>query len=189
MLLPGSASEDAEPAGPLSVWDFGFGMPKDITLLDAMPAVDVLAENWRSALGLAEVQAPSGHGFPGLAPAGRTPFPAQTLHDAVCALAAEQSFRLGLVAARRPADVPALTGWDGNGDGPGTAARSLRISAVLRSWEDRFGARLLRMGIDDELWVLIERPPATLCRQPERTGRSLASHADCPGLPGYPHGR
>ena len=162
VLLPGPGSESAEPTAPLSGWDFGFGVPKDITLLDSMPAVDVLAQAWRSAPGLEEAQAPSGHGLPGLAPAGHTPFAAVTLQGAVCALASEQPFRLGLVAARRPADVPALTGWDGNGDGPGTAARSLRISAALRSWEDRFGARLLRMGIDDELWVLAERPPATL---------------------------
>jgi len=150
VLLPDSGSEDAESAAALSGWDFGFGVPKDITLLDSMSAADVLAEDWRSAPGLEEIHTSSrGGGFPGLAPAGHTPFPAVTLHGVVCALAAEQPFRLGLVAARRPADVPALTGWDGNGDGPGTAARSLRISTVLRSWEDRFGARLLRMGVDD----------------------------------------
>jgi hypothetical protein len=41
-------------------------------------------------------------------------------------------------------------------------ARSLIIGAVLRSWEQRFGARLLRIGADAILQVLAERPPRTL---------------------------
>lgn len=34
-------------------------------------------------------------------------------------------------------------------------------AAVLRSWEDRFGARLLRVGLA-EVSVLAQRPPRTL---------------------------
>ncbi len=33
---------------------------------------------------------------------------------------------------------------------------------MLRSWETRFGARLLRIGADAILVVLVERPPQTL---------------------------
>lgn len=33
--------------------------------------------------------------------------------------------------------------------------------AVLRSWEDRFGARLLELGFDD-IKLLVERPPHDL---------------------------
>ena len=32
---------------------------------------------------------------------------------------------------------------------------------MLRSWEDRFGARLLQVGFD-EIWLLAERPAHTL---------------------------
>ena len=32
---------------------------------------------------------------------------------------------------------------------------------MLRSWEERFGARLLRIGADAILQVLAERPPRT----------------------------
>jgi Domain of unknown function (DUF4253) len=32
---------------------------------------------------------------------------------------------------------------------------------VLRSWEDRFGARLLEVGFDD-IRLLVSRPPQTL---------------------------
>ena len=34
--------------------------------------------------------------------------------------------------------------------------------AVLRSWEDRFGATLLQLGPTGVLRVLAERPPATI---------------------------
>lgn len=158
VLLPHVEYEGTDGSTPLDGWDFGFGWAKDVMLLDVMSAVDVLAENW---FGREETSAPFGHAFPGLAPAEDRQFPLATLRGAVAAVASEQPVHLGLVAAHRPADVPAAVGWDGNGDGPGTSARSLRISAVLRSWEDRFGARLLRIGIDDELRVLVERPPAT----------------------------
>jgi hypothetical protein len=40
-------------------------------------------------------------------------------------------------------------------------ARSLKIGAVLRSWEERYGARLLRLGADAILQVLVECPPRT----------------------------
>jgi hypothetical protein len=38
---------------------------------------------------------------------------------------------------------------------------ALPEAAVLRSWEDRFGARLLRVGFA-EISVLAQRPPRTL---------------------------
>ena len=38
--------------------------------------------------------------------------------------------------------------------------KPLAISAVLRSWEDRFGARLLQIGFD-RIRLLVERPPRT----------------------------
>jgi hypothetical protein len=66
--------------------------------------------------------------------------------------------RIGLVAAGWPADMLAMIGW--------TAWRprktgQMPLIAVLRSWEERFGARLIDVGIAD-LWLLVERPPRTL---------------------------
>ena len=69
--------------------------------------------------------------------------------------------------------MPAIVGWSVFGTNfvspdPGSfefylpGARSLMIGAVLRSWEERFGARLLRIGADAILQVLAERPPRTL---------------------------
>ncbi|MEV6637369.1 DUF4253 domain-containing protein [Actinoplanes sp. NPDC051470] len=65
---------------------------------------------------------------------------------------------LALVPAARSADIPALLGWDGAinlEDDPG------RLSAVLRSWEDRFGARLVALG-PDTLVVSVAAPPRTV---------------------------
>jgi hypothetical protein len=63
--------------------------------------------------------------------------------------------RIGLVPAARPADVLALIGWEGASNWYRTA---LPIAAVLRSWEDRFGARLLEVGFA-EISLLVSRPP------------------------------
>ena len=50
---------------------------------------------------------------------------------------------LGLVPVARPADVPAAVGWFGTVN---SWSDVVGVSAVLRSWEDRFGAVLVRMG-------------------------------------------
>jgi Domain of unknown function (DUF4253) len=65
-----------------------------------------------------------------------------------------QPLRLGLVAARRPADVLAVVGWTGAMNYHATSAP---LACVLRSWEDRFGARLVRLGFDT-MDLLVERP-------------------------------
>lgn len=65
---------------------------------------------------------------------------------------------MGLAAASRPADVLPLIGWDGAANHWEDA---LVIAAVLRSWEERFGARLLRVGFA-EIQLLAERPPRTV---------------------------
>ena len=63
--------------------------------------------------------------------------------------------RVGLVPAGRPADALPMLGWN---DALVTAVPK---AAVLRSWEDRFGARLLRVGLA-EFSVLARRPPRAL---------------------------
>ena len=90
--------------------------------------------------------APFGGTFPGLAP----PTPglelltsAEIVEAAVEEADGPGEHLLGLVAVSRAADVPATTGWGGaSGSWDDVAA----LSAVLRSWEDRFGAVLVRMG-------------------------------------------
>jgi len=114
--------------------------------------------------------------FPGLAPPadGRL---SQAERDA--ALASLQPARIGLVPARRPADVPATVGWSVFGtDGPSEfpvhcSANAVWVGSVLRSFEDRFGATLLKLGPSAELRLLVERPPRTL----EHAARLAAEHS------------
>jgi hypothetical protein len=46
------------------------------------------------------------------------------------------------------------------------------LAAVLRSWEDRFGARLLSMGPGAEIRLLVSRPP----RSAEAAQRVAVEH-------------
>ncbi|HKS45131.1 MAG TPA: DUF4253 domain-containing protein [Amycolatopsis sp.] len=70
-------------------------------------------------------------------------------------LARRGAYRLGLVPVDRPADIPAVLGWTGMIKSTEQVAA---ISAVLRSWEDRFGATLIVLGFD-ELELSIAAPP------------------------------
>jgi Domain of unknown function (DUF4253) len=153
---------------------FGFYHRADPALLDEMSALEVLAADWDAGLAqpgetAAHRRRPFGDRFPGLAPAEKTAIAPGEMRRVASSLPAAH---LGLVNAGRPADVPAIVGWSVFGTDftppdplspefylPG--ARSLRIGAVLRSWEERFGARLLRLGADAVLQVLAERPPRT----------------------------
>jgi hypothetical protein len=92
--------------------------------------------------------------FPGLAPASAPGAPA----DLATALAALGPARVGLVVASRPADVPAVTGWGGF-DADTDEPFGAWMGAVLRSWEDRFGARLVAMDTEVRMRLLVERPP------------------------------
>jgi uncharacterized protein DUF4253 len=60
---------------------------------------------------------------------------------------------LALVRAGRPADIPAVMAWDAE-------APHEFLSALLRSWDDRFGARVV--GFEGAtIHVSVARPPAT----------------------------
>ncbi len=101
---------------------------------------------------------PWGIQFPGLALAEPTPGDAFRYDAAVLGT---PPARIGLVAATRAADVPAVIGWSGAGNSFDGDEGAVILSAMMRSWEDRFGARLFRLGFDT-MDFLVERPPATL---------------------------
>ena len=93
--------------------------------------------------------APFGAEFPGLAPP--TPglallTPAEILESAVEEADVPGDPLLGVVPVARPADVPAALGWTGTAASPRPWDDPAALSAVLRSWEDRFGAVLVWMG-------------------------------------------
>jgi hypothetical protein len=123
--------------------------------------------------------APFTRHFPGLTPAIDQPAAPAFLADALVKL---RPARIGLAVADRPADALAAMGWcPGNWNIPGY----LEAAAVVRSWEDRFGARLLEVGMDS-FKVLVERPPTTLA-EAERIAVEHALFADevtCAGQEG-----
>lgn len=63
---------------------------------------------------------------------------------------------LGLVPAARGADALSLCGWTG----PVNHAHTEKISALVRSWEDRFGARVVMVEFAT-LHLSIAAPPVT----------------------------
>ncbi|MGW8490969.1 DUF4253 domain-containing protein [Streptomyces sp. NPDC055886] len=81
--------------------------------------------------------------------------------------------RIALVPARRSADIPAAIGWSGPMNHENDVAR---LCAVLRSWEDRYDARVVVLGFDTMI-VSVGRPPATI-----EEARALAAehYAFCP---------
>jgi hypothetical protein len=123
----------------------------------------VLASNWSGNLpedddeefgeeDAAEI-APFGLPFPGMAPSQDQALDDAGLADALSLIG---SARIGLVPASRPADVLALIGHDSISRDADPQA----LAAVLRSWEDRFGATLLEVGFA-HIRLLARRPPRT----------------------------
>ncbi|GAA2945989.1 DUF4253 domain-containing protein [Streptomyces violaceus] len=151
-LLPVVLDVGAGHGGPDS-WEL---MPAEVSYPGDHDAEEVLAEYW-------EEYAAEGDTWPGpAAPAARDQDP-----DAVAAGIADALLedggplkdpRLALVPARRSADIPTAIGWTGPANHESDTAR---VSAVLRSWEDRFGIRVVALGFD-HLLVSVAAPPTTL---------------------------
>lgn len=140
-------------------WGDGELDPVPVARVDAL-GDGAFAELWDEVEGDADEDtaeydartlAPFGGGFPGLAvpPAGAVAMGDLPISD--------QPSHIGLIPATRAADVPALVGWSG----PANFTTTDYISAVLRSWEDRFGAELVSLGFAT-LVVAVSRIPTTI---------------------------
>jgi hypothetical protein len=116
-----------------------------------------------------EMVGPFGREFPGLAPSVAGSEDSRVLKS----VAEQLEGRLGLVPAIRPADTVAALGWQG----PANYFSDMGLlAAVLRSWEERFGAYLVGIGFDT-LTIAVTRPPKTL----EHARAVAAEHfAVCP---------
>lgn len=117
-------------------------------------AETVLASSWQAESIYLEPDqvAPFGSAFPGLAPAPDGDFDDAALED----MDEFVHGRVALVPATRPADVLVQLGWTG----PLNYYQDVgEVSAVLRSWEDRFGAVVVEVGFA-ELYVAVRRPPS-----------------------------
>ncbi|MEV0639531.1 DUF4253 domain-containing protein [Streptomyces sp. NPDC050619] len=138
------------------------GAAEDTPDYPVSPSKETVAELFGDPLPHDETIAPFGPTWPGLAPAAsRTADPdARAAEIADSLLDAGSWFkepRLALVPARRSADIPAAIGWTGPLNYEDDTAR---LCSVLRSWEDRFGIRVLALTFD-QLVLSVAAPPAT----------------------------
>ena len=170
---------DAMRGDPQLPWEAGAVSPQPVTRIDGLDADAVLAGLWADWIGdgepgreHAELR-PYGRAWPGLAPAaGGEPDPDVFAgryvrdHD-------DGASRAMLVPAARSADVVTAIGWQG----PLNHTEDMALlSAVLRSWETRFGARLIELGFDT-LVLAVAAPPVT----DEHAASVAAEHfAFCP---------
>lgn len=159
--------------GPARPWDDGdLGEPEDIAAIDEADAAQVLQQLWgASAAGengychdrsaewreerRQESPTPFGSRFPGLAPGVEDELDRDLIWLALHEYG--PGTRIGLVPVDRSADILARTGWQGAGE----RCTAAQLAAVLRSWEDRFGARVLHIGLES-IRVLVARPPQSL---------------------------
>ena len=141
---------DNEPARP---WLAGEVHPQPVGQIDHHDAARFLASVWSGWVRfveedyepdfVVEALAPFGRDWPGLAPPGAPVGDPDVVADQCAAGLEDGQARLGLVAADRGADTLALSGWTG----PANHAKTAPLAAVVRSWEDRFGVRVVRVGL------------------------------------------
>jgi hypothetical protein len=163
--------------------DYFFFRPADVSQLDHLDAAEILAGLWEHRMPsddeedsdhLAAIRGPFSSQFPGLAPGEDTTLSMAQLHEALRSLPAAP---IGLVPAARPADVLPTVGWCTTDQ----FQTPLPIAAILRSWEARFGARLLALGPGAQLRLLVERPPRTTQAAQAIAAEHLAFCDECAG--------
>ncbi|WP_329186342.1 DUF4253 domain-containing protein [Actinacidiphila glaucinigra] len=126
----------------------------------------------------ADLTAPFGRTWPGLAPAREFEADPDVRAAEIAASVVGEGWikdpRAALVPARRSADVPAAIGWTGPCNHENDVAR---LCAVLRSWEERFGVRVVAVAFD-VLVLSVAAPPATVA---EAEAVAAEHFAFCPG--------
>jgi Domain of unknown function (DUF4253) len=158
----------------------GFGWyAEDESSLARLDPVTLMSEWWagavrltkfdRRVLGIAKQEA-----WPGLAPPGTPRIDPDLLADETAETkAAREPARIALIPTTRSADSVGLVGWsatDSDRYSPGA------LSAVLRTWEERFSARVIGIG-PGTLWVSVAAPPTTI----EHAAHVAAEHFSfCP---------
>jgi len=148
-LWPVLLDDSAQP------WAAGQIAPEPVSEIDVYDPAAFIAEVWSEWVDPPVDITPFGRYSPGPAPPGE---PLEAPGTAADRYAADLTGRpLGLVPAGRGADVLTAIGWQGaRHHNPLTAP----LSAVLRGWEDRFGARVVGIGFDT-LDLSVAAPPLT----------------------------
>jgi hypothetical protein len=178
-LLPVLLDVGGTQGGP-DEWEL---MPGEMSYPGDHDPEELLAEYWAYAIeepdDLDETIAPFDETWPGPAPAPASlpADPDTRAAETADALLDEGSWfkdpRLALVPARRSADIPAAIGWAGPLNYETDVAR---LCAILRSWEDRFGIRVIALTFD-QLVLSVAAPPTT---QDEAQAVAAEHFAFCP---------
>ncbi|WP_225101536.1 DUF4253 domain-containing protein [Streptomyces sp. CoH27] len=176
-LLPVLVEVGGSQGGPAD-WELS---PQLMSYPGDHDAEDVLAEYWEdwTEEGAGEEIEPFADEWPGLAPGAHLSAEPDTRAAQVADALTDDASRwfreahLALVPARRSADIPAAIGWTGPLNHDNDVAR---LCAVLRSWEDRFGIRVVGLGFDT-LVVSVAAPPAT---QEDAEAVAAEHYAFCP---------
>ena len=131
-------------------------LPPAAARIAGLSAGSVLRRWWPGDCCEGDCLRPFGAEFPGLArPVHSRADRFANAGNTGILLATRGNYRLGLVSAARPADVPAALGWSGMA---GATRDVAAVSAVLRSWEDRFSAVLVTLEFD-ALELAVGAPP------------------------------
>ncbi|RCW38810.1 uncharacterized protein DUF4253 [Halopolyspora algeriensis] len=142
----------------------GVVAPEPLEHIDRWQAHQVMTRIWDglcqadSELGPAyeaDSLAPFDHSCPGTAAAGSLLADPDILANQQIPRFIDDETRLALVPVQRGADVLTVLGWSGAAN---HVSRTAGLSAMLRSWEERFGARVLRLG-PDRLDISVAAPP------------------------------
>lgn len=141
-------------------WSAGQIAPEPVTDIDTYDPAAFMAEVWAERVAaddyLDDLE-PYGAACPGLAPPGEAIGDPDVLADRYVRDLGDHGTPLGLAAAARGADVLTVMGWQGAINHNQWIAP---LSAVLRGWENRFGARVVGMGFDT-LELSVAAPPVT----------------------------
>jgi len=150
-LWPVLVSED-EP------WWTRVAVPEDPRYIDQHDPTEFMAEVWRKwvdqANGNVDLLAPFGEHCPGLTASGSKARDPEAVADWHASMIEPENPFLALVPVDRGADAITAMGWEGaHGH-----AETVPLSAMIRTWEERFGARLVRVG-RNSLTLSIAGPP------------------------------
>ncbi|NUT45564.1 MAG: DUF4253 domain-containing protein [Thermoactinospora sp.] len=144
-------------------WSAARVVPDDPAMIDHFTAEGFMAEVWQEWVAQAAPEAlaelePFGALCPGLAEPGVPVADPDVVADWFAKSLEDRGMPLGLAAAGRGADALVATGWQG---AIHHNEWQVPMAAVVRSWEDRFGARVVCLGFNT-IDLSVAAPPADL---------------------------
>jgi uncharacterized protein DUF4253 len=143
-------------------WSAGQVAPEPVGEIDGYDPAAFMAEVWSDWAAhqldgdYSELE-PFGRKCPGLAPPGTPVDDPDALADRYALSLGARGYTLGLTAVARGADALAVMGWQGALNHNEWTAP---LAAVVRGWEDRFGARVVALGFNT-LDLSVAAPPLT----------------------------